>query len=289
MEAKLVCVYAKFGRCKKEECEFHHPEDTCCDKTCDIHNCLKKHPRHCRYFWGFDTCRNKESCKFFHKKEDTNIVDVDKYKALEEKYNDILEKYNNVVRRIESLENVNKPCTRSRSSLSRSRVDGKRKNESDNVTTVNNDKKVKHGGDNSAIKESINNDDRMETDTQTDSTKKNNFDSTSMIYLKEEAIKLKNFVQNGKTVNEGRDECKRRFQHFSLKLKQSTNGRDNRQISLFRRFGTNIQNLPNSNFKMNAMKEIDCIIGLTSNFIASDRIDKQHEIQRKELECRNEK
>ena len=40
MEAKFVCVYAKFGRCKKEECEFHHPEDTCCDKTCDIHNCL---------------------------------------------------------------------------------------------------------------------------------------------------------------------------------------------------------------------------------------------------------
>ena len=45
----------------------------------------------------------------------------------------------------------------------------------------------------------------MDTDTQTDSTKKNNFDNTSMIYVKEEAIKLKNFVQNVKNVNEGRD------------------------------------------------------------------------------------
>ena len=78
MEAKFVCVYAKFGRCKKEECEFHHPKDTCCDKTCDIHNCLKKHPHHCRYFWGFNTCRNKESCKFLHKTEASKFVDVDK-------------------------------------------------------------------------------------------------------------------------------------------------------------------------------------------------------------------
>ena len=283
MEAKIVCVYAKFGRCKKEECEFHHPEDTCCDKTCDIHNCLKKHPRHCRYFWGFDNCRNKESCKFSHMKEDSNIVDVDKYTALEEKYNDILQKYINMLSRIESLENVNKPCTRSRSALSRSRGDAKRKSDNDNVTTVENDKKVKHGGEDSTISETVSDDVRMETDTPTDSTKKNNFDNTVMIYLKEEAIKLKNFVQNGKTVNEVRNECKRRFEHFSLKLKQSTNMRDHRQIHLFKRFSTNIQNLPNSNFKTSAMREIDCVIGLISSFIVSDKFDKQLEIQRKEL------
>ena len=284
MQAKFVCVYAKFGRCKKEECEFHHPEDTCCDKTCDIHNCLKKHPRHCRYFWGFDKCRNKESCKFSHMKEDSNIVDVDKYTALEEKYNDILQKYINMLRRIESLENVNKPCTRSRSALSRSRGDAKRKSDNDNVTTVENDKKVKHGGEDSTISETVSDDVRMETDTQTDSTKKNNFDNTSMIYLKEEAIKLKNFVQNGKTVNEVRNECKGKFQHFSLKLKQSTNIRDHRQIHLFRRISTNIQNLPNSNFKTSAMKELDCIIGLTSSFIEIDKFDKQLEnLKRKEL------
>ena len=94
---------------------------------------------------------------------------------------------------------------------------------------------------------------------------------------------MKNFVQNGKTVNEVRNECKGKFQHFSLKLKQSTNIRDHRQIHLFKRISTNIQNLPNSNFKTSAMREIDCLIELTSSFILSDKFDKQLEIKRKEL------
>ena len=62
MEGEITCIYAKFGKCKKEDCNFHHPTDICCDKTCKIHLCSKKHPRHCRYFWGFDSCRNGESC-----------------------------------------------------------------------------------------------------------------------------------------------------------------------------------------------------------------------------------
>ena len=58
MEAETTCIYAKYGKCKKEDCNFHHPQEICCDKTCDVHLCVKKHPRHCRYFWGFNSCRN---------------------------------------------------------------------------------------------------------------------------------------------------------------------------------------------------------------------------------------
>ena len=105
MEAKSVCVYAKFGRCKNEECEYHHPNDTCCDQTCNIHNCSKKHPRHCRYFWGFNACRNTESCKFLHKTEATQFVDVDKYKDLEEKYLKLEEKYSKLEGRHSKLFN----------------------------------------------------------------------------------------------------------------------------------------------------------------------------------------
>ena len=79
MEATNVCVYAKFGRCKREDCQFHHPEVTCCDKSCDINSCLKKHPQYCRYFWGFRACRNEESCKFLHNKEASNFIDIDMY------------------------------------------------------------------------------------------------------------------------------------------------------------------------------------------------------------------
>ena len=70
MEAK-ICIYSKYGKCKKQNCKFHHPEEICCDKTCDIKYCVKKHPHDCRYFWVFNSCRNNGSCKFQHEKPDT--------------------------------------------------------------------------------------------------------------------------------------------------------------------------------------------------------------------------
>ena len=71
MEAKPICIYSKYGKCKKQNCKFHHPEEICCDKTCDIKYCVKKHPHDCRYFWVFNSCRNNGSCKFQHEKPDT--------------------------------------------------------------------------------------------------------------------------------------------------------------------------------------------------------------------------
>ena len=96
MEAETTCIYAKYGKCKKEDCNFHHPQEICCDKTCDVHLCVKKHPRHCRYFWGFNSCRNEESCKFRHNKADnlTNHTDVKKIEALEQKFDGLLSQFN---------------------------------------------------------------------------------------------------------------------------------------------------------------------------------------------------
>ena len=89
MEAETTCIYAKYGKCKKEDCNFHHPQEICCDKTCDVHLCVKKHPRHCRYFWGFNSCRNEESCKFLHSKDHT-YSHVKQNEALEQKYDELL-------------------------------------------------------------------------------------------------------------------------------------------------------------------------------------------------------
>ena len=55
--------------------------------------CSKKHPRHCRYFWGFNDCRNKEACKFQHSKAPNN-TDVKKIDALDQKYNELLGQLN---------------------------------------------------------------------------------------------------------------------------------------------------------------------------------------------------
>ena len=77
MEGKIICNFAKFGKCKRQNCQYHHPEEICCDKTCQIQDCLKKHPVDCRYFWVFNACKNENSCKFRHKKTDvqSNIYD----------------------------------------------------------------------------------------------------------------------------------------------------------------------------------------------------------------------
>ena len=120
----------------------------------------------------------------------------------------------------------------------------------------------------------------METDTQTDSTRKNNFDSTTMIYMKEESIKLKNFVQNAKTVNEGKNECKRRIQQFSLKVKQSTNPRDHNLVGFLRIINTKIQNLPNVNFKILAGIQIESIATMSNSLIVGDKFDKEYEMQK---------
>ena len=66
-------------------------------------------------------------------------------------------------------------------------------------------------------------------------------------------------------------------------MKQSTNKRDHGLDGFLRIIGTNIQNLPNLNFKTSAMKEIETIVGMTNNMIVTDRMDKQHENERKEL------
>ena len=92
MEGEITCIYAKFGKCKKEDCNYHHPKNICCDKTCEIHLCSKKHPRHCRYFWGFNLCRNEDSCKFKHSK-DPNHTDVKKNEDLEKKYDNLVAQF----------------------------------------------------------------------------------------------------------------------------------------------------------------------------------------------------
>ena len=96
MEAKRICHFAKFGKCNRQNCQFHHPEEICCDETCQIQNCLKKHPLDCRYFWVYNACKNENSCKFRHKMTDIKHSDIydKKIETLEDE--------------VKSLKNINK-------------------------------------------------------------------------------------------------------------------------------------------------------------------------------------
>ena len=127
-----TCIFEKFASCKKgNNCNYQHPTLVCDDKECNIQLCDKKHPQDCLFHTIFNECRNGDSCRFQHKhSEVSNHVDEDRYRDLEEKYNALYEKYNIMVKRIESLENdkiqssrsrsivdINRICTRSKSSV----------------------------------------------------------------------------------------------------------------------------------------------------------------------------
>ena len=96
MEVKRICHFEKFGKCNRQNCQFHHPEEICCDKTCQIQFCLKKHPLDCRYFWVYNACKNENSCKFRHKMTDIKHSDI---------YDKKIETLENEVK---SLKNINK-------------------------------------------------------------------------------------------------------------------------------------------------------------------------------------
>ena len=46
--------------------------------------CTKKHPQDCLYYTNFNNCKHgEESCKFLHRRNASNHIDMDKYKQLE--------------------------------------------------------------------------------------------------------------------------------------------------------------------------------------------------------------
>ena len=64
------CIYDRKGYCKEEEnCKFFHAQEICREyienKICTIKSCRKRHPQHCRYFYG-SICRRGDSCRYLH-------------------------------------------------------------------------------------------------------------------------------------------------------------------------------------------------------------------------------
>ena len=69
-----ICVYNKFCFCKYGvTCRKKHEELKCENASCEIFDCLKSHPRECRYFRDFKRCKYSEYCRYEHKE----ISDMD--------------------------------------------------------------------------------------------------------------------------------------------------------------------------------------------------------------------
>jgi hypothetical protein len=79
-EERKQCIFDRTGYCReKEKCLFLHTDDICeffQEKlVCWKKNCIKRHPRICRYFQR-DICR-RENCRYLHKSTtETKAVDL---------------------------------------------------------------------------------------------------------------------------------------------------------------------------------------------------------------------
>ena len=132
----------------------------------------KKHPQDCLYYTIFNNCKHgDDSCKFLHRKNASNHVDIDKYKALEEKYNAILEDYKRILIRIEALEckeqhnhTSKTECTRTHGDVKR-KIDSQEKDEVVNVTEGINQTSKKNKIDDTLVDDDQNKGQQMEVET----------------------------------------------------------------------------------------------------------------------------
>lgn len=79
------CYYDDIGYCKHgRECKNKHYENICDISFCENNNCLKRHPRECRYFLENSYCKFGSYCKFRHSE---NIGNKSMNKAFVENIN----------------------------------------------------------------------------------------------------------------------------------------------------------------------------------------------------------
>ena len=72
MNQEQVCGFFKFGYCKyKDTCRKKHNSEICDNTSCEIRNCLFRHPKTCRYFRDLGRCKFNESCAFKHIESET--------------------------------------------------------------------------------------------------------------------------------------------------------------------------------------------------------------------------
>ena len=106
-----VCQYYKFGHCKFWTlCHRQHIIEVCEDINCEISDCIKRHPRQCKFFREYNRCKFLDFCSYAHKgvtyQSDVDVIDlVSKIEQLETLVVDQRKELESKKVRTESLEN----------------------------------------------------------------------------------------------------------------------------------------------------------------------------------------
>ena len=111
-----ACIFHQHGYCKFGLiCRKFHTPHTCNQPQCSDKTCLLRHPRTCKYFTNFGSCKFGDDCSFSHKVETANGFSKNEIEilkselqsvkdSLKEKENEIAD----LVSRVSTLESTSK-------------------------------------------------------------------------------------------------------------------------------------------------------------------------------------
>ena len=117
MATSTICSFDKFGFCKYGvRCRKKHADLRCEDKSCEIFNCNKRHPKQCRYYKEFKRCKYNEYCRFDHKENaegqrsdkmlETRLLNIETLlQEVQKNYNILTEKLLEKDEKIKDIEN----------------------------------------------------------------------------------------------------------------------------------------------------------------------------------------
>ena len=67
-QSRNICQHHKYGYCKfAQSCRKFHVQEICLETHCENRqDCLKRHPKSCRFFSIYQRCKFAEYCAFKH-------------------------------------------------------------------------------------------------------------------------------------------------------------------------------------------------------------------------------
>ena len=98
------CKFYQFGHCRYGDlCRKEHVKEACETENCQMWNCMKRHPRECKFFKEFHRCKFGDYCNYAHL-ENSSAAASEAVKAMAAKI-EILEKENVYIKKkIEELD-----------------------------------------------------------------------------------------------------------------------------------------------------------------------------------------
>ena len=71
----VQCKHNKFGFCKfREECRNRHSKEICGILQCSGQDCEMRHPRPCRFYSLYGSCKFGDDCEYLHKATESDAA-----------------------------------------------------------------------------------------------------------------------------------------------------------------------------------------------------------------------